>query len=169
MSAGEVGSNRKQPEPGATERTRAKTRAGLGGRGRGSRHPVAWGLDTRKPQEGTTLGGGPSGHRGVQVGNFNEKVWRELRERGQRRRTTRPDFRTARPRPRRSNSVRIGPAAPYVPALRYGWQRPSFLRAVRNLSGCGRRRSQGILTRRTPLDPEMAGQCPVRQRSASCS
>jgi hypothetical protein len=46
MSVGVAGSNRKQPEPGATERTRAKTRAGLGARGRGSGHPVAWGLDT---------------------------------------------------------------------------------------------------------------------------
>ena len=29
------------------------------------------------------------------MGNFNEQVWRELRERGHGRRTTRPDFRTA--------------------------------------------------------------------------
>ena len=52
MSVGVAGSNRKQPEPGATERTRAKTRAGLGARGRGSGHPVAWGLDTTSLRRG---------------------------------------------------------------------------------------------------------------------
>src|SRR5664280_1426459 len=52
MSVGVAGSNRKQPEPGATERTRAKTRAGLGARARGSGHPVAWGLETTSLRRG---------------------------------------------------------------------------------------------------------------------
>jgi hypothetical protein len=57
---------------------------------------IPWlGAWTPQATGGTTLGGGPSGHQGVQVGNSNEQVWRELRERGHGRSTTRPDFRTA--------------------------------------------------------------------------
>jgi len=47
--------------------------------------------------------------------------------------------------------------------LRPVWQGRSFWRAVnavRNPSGCGRRGSNGILSHRMPLDPEMAVQFP---------
>ncbi len=159
MSVGATGSNWKQPEPGATARTRAKTRAGLGARGRGSGHPAAWGLDT------TSRGRGPPsvvdlqltrGFRwGISMSRSGESYASVVTGAELRGRTfERPP--EAAPERLGAHRARCGqpPLHTCRYALRFGGRRPSFWRVVRRPSGaldrrlgCGRRHPQHRLPR----------------------